>query len=110
MEQELEKKYKISYAIAHTCVEGAKKQLNISSDAEAQEKHDQVMAKAEEIYQNLPTTSGQVSAAQPFFFEKTRQGLKEFGKDTGKFLGERAAATKYHLGLDDKKAQEDSEK
>lgn len=107
MEQELEKKHKISYAIAHTCVEGAKKQLNISSDAEAQEKHDQVMAKAEEIYQNLPTTSGQVSAAQPFF-AKTTQGLKEFGKDTGKFLGERAAATKYQLGLDDKKAQEDS--
>lgn len=58
MEKELEKKYNISWAIAHECVQGAKKQLGITSDIDAEQQHDEVMQKAEEIYKSLPAVTG----------------------------------------------------
>lgn len=81
MEKELQEKYKISYAIAHECIVGAKKQLNITSDAadEAEEKHDEIMSKADEIYKNLPAVSGEkpppTNAKDP---DQLEQGNKTF--------------------------------
>lgn len=88
MEAELQREHKISYAIAHTCVQGAKKQLGITTDEQAEEQRDEVMQQAEVIYQNLPTTKGTVSSAQPFF-PKTTKFCKSLTKDTTNFLAEK---------------------
>lgn len=88
MEAELQKQHKISYAIAHTCVVGAKKQLGITSDDEAQGRRNEVMQRAEQVYQNLPTTKGEVSSAQPFF-PKTTKFCKSLTRDTTNFLQEK---------------------
>ena len=65
IELEFEEAHQVSSAVASECIDGARKQLNICSDIQAEQQHDAIMAAATKVLKDKGDPPEGAQSKQP---------------------------------------------